>query len=126
MKRVVISLAILVLMTAVCVTGLLYLRGVKDELLIVLEQIRTTAEGGDHDRAADLIAEFGQLWRRRESVLIRYIRHHQIDEITITVARLEPLLRNGDIAEFLAELTKTVRLVEQIWASEIPNMTNIF
>ena len=61
-----------------------------------------------------------------EHVLIRFIRHTQLDEITSAMSRLEMLAKYGDLSQFSAELSRIKTLLHHIYDSELPFLRNIF
>lgn len=61
-----------------------------------------------------------------EAVLIRFVRHAELDEVTGAMTRLEMLAKYGDLSEFSAELNRIKNLLHHIYDSEIPYLRNIF
>ena len=65
-------------------------------------------------------------WMDAEHVLIRFVRHTELDEVTGAMTRLEKLAKYGDLSEFSAELNRIKNLLHHIYDSEIPYLRNIF
>ena len=65
-------------------------------------------------------------WMDKHHTLCRIVRHAQLDQITLAVARFEPLALYGERGELAAEITRCKLLLEDIWDSELPTFTNIF
>ena len=59
-------------------------------------------------------------------MLIRFVRHTELDEVTGAMTRLEMLAKYGDLSEFTAELNRIKNLLHHIYDSEIPYLRNIF
>lgn len=118
MNRVRVSITILITVMLLSILGLWYLHNTQQEMTQLLTQAYAAAEVDDYDGAEQLAEEFDRTWHRHEQYLILYIRHHQIDEITSTSARLAPLAANGEEGEFLAECKKILATLEHIYESE--------
>ena len=78
------------------------------------------------ERLSGQAADICRDWLDAEHVLIRFVRHAELDEVTGAMTRLEMLAKYGDLSEFSAELNRIKNLLHHIYDSEIPYLRNIF
>lgn len=79
----------------------------------------------EQNELTKLAHNFQQQWEKDEIVIMHYIHHDELDEITGTVARLQALARYNAVPEFAAEVDRLRHLVLHIYESQLPNLVNI-
>ena len=66
-----------------------------------------------------------ELWEDREHAMMAFIRHGELDEVTLSLAKLPAYLRHEDLAAFSAEADTVRRILWHIWESERFSLVNI-
>jgi hypothetical protein len=125
MARVALAAALLVVMIGMSGWGLHTLEKNTDILLSEMEDLSVLAEEGDNKKTAEAAAILIADWIKRHQTLCRIVRHTQLDQVTLAVARLEKLAEHGDIGELTAEIDRCRILLEDIYDSELPLPRNI-
>lgn len=69
---------------------------------------------------------FRDYWEEEENVLVFFVRHSQVDEISRNVARLPDYAKYGYYADLASELAGVRWQIEHIWKSEKAHWRNIF
>ena len=126
MKRMWIAIGLIgavIILSTVC---LLSLSTAQKELDGELEKLSVLSTAASSEETARAAGELGSLWHKRLSVLCRIVRHTQLDQVTMAIARLEPLALYGEKGEFAAEILRCRILLEEIVDSEKPLIRNIF
>ena len=126
MKRMwiaVILIAAVLAVSTVCLLSLSTIQRELDEELAMLSDLSTVSSPEETAKAAK---ELSSVWRKRLNTLCRIVRHTQLDQVTMAIARLEPLALYGEKGEFAAEILRCRILLEEIVDSEKPLIRNIF
>lgn len=126
MKRLVVSIVMLVLILLLSVMNTFTLYNIRVELTQVLQNISDKLEAeGPHAVVKDA-EEFEKLWLEREEKLLRFIRHSDLEQITWDSARLPYLAKYGDTAELAAELNRIHLQVNHLWETQVPRFQTVF
>lgn len=126
MKRLVVSIVMLVLILLLSVMNTFTLYNIRVELTQVLQNISDKLEAeGPHAVVKDA-EEFEKLWLEREEKLLRFIRHSDLEQITWDSARLPYLAKYGDTAELAAELNRIHLQVNHLWETQVPRLQTVF
>lgn len=125
MKRVWIVCGIVLSILLLSGLSLWHLSVVTTELDERLQQLSDAVDQKDAGLET-LAADFESLWEDRESMMMRYIHHDELDAITGTVARLKALAAWQDYPELAAEIDRLQHLVRHIFESELPTIMSIF
>ncbi|HNW04836.1 MAG TPA: DUF4363 family protein [Oscillospiraceae bacterium] len=125
MGRVALATILLAVMVGMSGWGLHTLETNKDILLAEMEELSAMAEEGDLQRTAEAAALLADDWIERHHTLCRIVRHTQLDQVTLAVARLEKLAEYGEIGELSAEIDRCRILLSDIYDSELPLLRNI-
>lgn len=126
MKRMWIAIGLIgavIIVSIVCLLSLSTIQKELDEKLEALSDLGTVVSPEETAKAAN---ELSSLWHKRLAVLCRIVRHTQLDQVTMAIARLEPLALYGEEGEFAAEILRCRILLEEIVDSEKPLIRNIF
>ena len=126
MKRMWIAIGLIgavIIVSTVCLLSLSTIQRELDEELAKLSDLSTVSSPEETAKAA---GELSSLWRKRLNTLCRIVRHTQLDQVTMAIARLEPLALYGEKGEFAAEILRCRILLEEIVDSERPLIRNIF
>lgn len=126
MKRMWLAVGLIAAVVLISAGALFLLTGIKNDFDSKFDSLYLLVESGDFAAAASAARELTEYWMERHHTLCRIVRHGQLDQITLAVARFEPLAVYGERGELAAEITRCKLLLEDIWDSELPTLTNIF
>ncbi len=126
MKRMWLAVGLIAAVVLISAGALFLLTGIKNDFDSKFDSLYLLVESGDSAAAASAARELTEYWMERHHTLCRIVRHGQLDQITLAVARFEPLAVYGERGELAAEITRCKLLLEDIWDSELPTFTNIF
>lgn len=126
MKKMWLALGLMVLVIITSAVSLLVLTDMKKDFDLRFDELCLTAKSGDTVAAAAAAGRLTEYWVEKHRILCRIVRHTQLDQITLAIARLEPLAEYGEQGELAAETARCRLLFREIWESELPTLTNIF
>ncbi len=126
MKRFIIASAILAVVVYFCGWTVYQVGNMRETMHTHIDAIVEACTNEDQEETVRLVKELSKYWEVEERRLMHFVRHAQIDGITLSVSRLEPLARHGDFAEMAAELSSVSWQVSHIWESERPSLKNLF
>lgn len=126
MKRMWLALGLIVAVIVVSSGALFLLTGIKNDFDARFDSLYRLVEENDSEAAAEAARQLTDYWMEKHHTLCRIVRHTQLDQITLAVARFEPLALYGERGELAAEITRCKLLLEDIWDSELPTFMNIF
>lgn len=125
MKRFYICIVLFALTIASCQLCMHQLYTVKETLLEELEQLTQAAQELPAEDVYQLAVQFQDSWEQKEHRIMSFVRHGDLDTMTISVARLPQLILQGDIGEFHSEADVVRTLISHIWDSERIALRNI-
>ena len=105
--------------------SLWYLDSIHDEISVMLQECYLYGVEGNKEAASKKSQEVFEKWQESEKYLVTFIHHNELNEVTIVTSRLSPLIKNGETAEYLAEVKQAVVLIEHMRSSEQPHWKNI-
>lgn len=126
MKRMWIALFLIVVVLVTSTVCLFLLTKIQQEMDFQLAALYELSLVADVTETAKAAQELTSLWHQRLMVLCRIVRHTQLDQVTLAVARLEPLALYGEEGELAAEILRCRILLEEIRDAELPLLRNIF
>ena len=126
MKRMWLAVGLIAAVVIISAGALLLLTSIKSDFDVRFDELYLLAAGGDSAAAASAAKDLTDYWMDKHRTLCRIVRHAQLDQITLAVARFEPLALYGEYGELAAEVTRCKLLLADIWESELPTFTNIF
>jgi len=126
MKRVILCITILLAIVLLCTASLVTTSRYQHIFSQEVRELEQAVYQKNFEQLSSQAAALHEEWTEAEHVLIRFIRHTQLDEITNATARLEMLAKYGDLSEFSAELGRIKSLLHHIYDSELPYLRNIF
>lgn len=110
---------------AACIMSIATLTKIKNSFLEEFSSLEKIAESGDSEKTAEEAKRITGRWIEEHHTLCRIVRHTQLDQVTLSVARLEFLAKYGETGELTAEINRCRILLEDIWDSELPIIRNI-
>ena len=123
MKRVVFAASLLV---AVIVLNIFCLHVVKEAKENMISRLDELSAISDRTEAAETASKITDYWIDIHHILCRIVRHKLLEQVTVSVSRLESFAKYGEIGLLSAEISNCRILVEEIWDSERPVLRNIF
>ena len=126
MKRVALCAAVLLVIILLCTASLVTVSRYHHHFTQALQDLEQAVYQETFERLSGQAADICRDWLDAEHVLIRFVRHAELDEVTGAMTRLEMLAKYGDLSEFSAELNRIKNLLHHIYDSEIPYLRNIF
>lgn len=127
MRRLIISIFLLLGIFALSIYNLYTLHTARGELLVRLDGMMNILETtNDPAAAVDKAVEFESFWLEREESLIKFIRHSDLEQITWDSARLPYLARYGDMSELTAEINRIRLQVNHLWETQLPRWRTVF
>ena len=66
------------------------------------------------ERAAALEQE----WEKKEHSILAFVRHGDLDQVTLSISKLPGYLRYGEVSAYAAEANTVRRMMIHIWESE--------
>ncbi|MDD2955919.1 MAG: DUF4363 family protein [Oscillospiraceae bacterium] len=126
MKRVYIALGLLAAIIALSACSLSTYISVQKEVTAQMDHLDSLIEREDYETLAEEAKAVSEGWNEKEHLLIRFIRHQELDEVTSTMTRLPMLAKYLDLGELSAEINHIRVLLHHILDSEIPYPRNVF
>lgn len=126
MKRVALCTAILLVIILLCTASLVTVSRYQRDFTKAIQDLEQAVYQETFEVLSVRAASVCRDWMDAEHVLIRFVRHTELDEVTGAMTRLEKLAKYGDLSEFSAELNRIKNLLHHIYDSEIPYLRNIF
>ena len=123
MKRVVFAASLL---AAVIVLNIFCLHVVKEAKENMISRLDELSAISDRTEAAETASKTADYWIDIHHILCRIVRHKLLEQVTVSVSRLESFAKYGEIGLLSAEISNCRILVEEIWDSERPVLRNIF
>lgn len=125
MKRVVIVAALLLLCSWVSAYSVLRVTRLSDRVMGHIEASERYLAQDDAERLASEVKELEKFWDKEEKILSHFIRHHHLDSINVSVARLPALAYYGDKPNLAAELECIRWQIEHLKENET-KLSNVF
>lgn len=102
MRRLTTALVLILLLGGICVTGIWTVNHHYEKIDRLLDQAVDCYEQGDMERAAALAVDIENQWVKSERYLSLFVNHDTVDEVGVSISKLEPLALSGDKADYLA------------------------
>jgi len=125
MKRIWVSIIILILLISVCSLGAQASQTHTDHILSTITALKDTAESGEEERAVSMSVALIDEWEESHRVLCMYMSHNRLEAIDDTIAALPSLLRGGERAQFTAECERAAAQIRQLTVTEQFSLENI-
>lgn len=127
MKRLYVSLGLIVLLAVLCGVHTIHLSRFTDELAGLLTQAQEQVEHGDWDGAFQLTRQAKERWVDHEGYLHITLRHTDIDAILVSFDEALAFLQGSEHqpAEYAAVNAKLITQLALLLEAELPTITNI-
>jgi len=126
-RRLCVSLGLIVLVGALCAVHIVYLGRFTRELTGLLSQAQAEVEREDWGEAARLTEQARERWEGHGGYLHTTLRHTDIDAILISFDETLAFLRAGErqSAEYAAVNQRLITQLELLLEAELPTLTNV-
>ena len=119
MKRFYICLGILAAILCVCFWSFNLFSGMSRDMISQLDAIEEAALAqGDSAVLEEMCAEYAQAWEEKEPLLLRVVRHPQLDEIGSLAAELRYLAQDDSYSHLLATVAHIKSNLQKIQGAE--------
>ena len=127
MKRLYVSLGLIVLLALLCGAHTLYLSRFTDELSGLLTQAQEQVERGDWEGAIQVTRQAQKQWVNNEGYLHITLRHADIDAILVSFDEALAFLQASEHqnAEYAAVNAKLLTQLALLLEAELPTITNL-
>ena len=127
MKRLYISVALIVLLAALSGLHVWHLNGFTSQLTGLLTQAQAQVERENWDEAARLTHQVKELWMDHEGYLHVTLHHADIDAILISMDEALAFLEGGEKqpAEYAAVNARLLTQLGLLVEAELPTLTNL-
>ncbi len=126
----VIIISSLVILTAFIILSGLYAYKLLDDdsikLAKTIDEIIESSKSGDWERSANEMHKIDSDWRNMKHAWSSLIDHEEIDNIDVTLSRLQILNEVKDITSLLPEAAALKKLISHIPEKESLTIDNIF
>ncbi|HIW73894.1 MAG TPA: DUF4363 family protein [Firmicutes bacterium] len=125
MKRLIVALALLLTVAALCAVSLLSLQRNMDDLLSQMEEMEEAYYRGDMNVCLTLSEDFVEEFSEKTQFFPFFMRHSDLTKIEESVVVLPVMLRSGEDAHWISELAKCRNQLEKLSDMEMPTLQNI-
>ncbi len=126
MSRFKISIFILIFIIILILSWIFALTMIKDDIISTANRALESADENDRASVEKETKHLVDTWASYRYFLTLFIKHESIDEITLSMISLSPLLDGEDLSHFKAECLIIIETVNHLWLSEIPTLNHIF
>ena len=128
MKRLYLSVGLIVLMAAACGVHIWHISTFTGQLTGLLSQAQERVEREDWDGAAQLTHQAKDQWQANEGYLHITLRHADIDAILLSMDETLAFLEGDEQqpAEYAAANARLIGQLELLAEAEKPTLTNLF
>lgn len=120
MKRLLISIVLILSIVTIAGTSLWDLRHGISELNVALDDLRQTPPRQQQE-LTDKSRLLLELWNKKENRFVLYVNHGTLDHITQMVAELPALAQYGDFSHLYSKADSISALLDDLWQSSLPS-----
>lgn len=125
MKRILISIFLLVFVISFCIAEVIFLNNLISEFKSDIEAIQCFVDGDEIDEAIKKNDEIIYNWKSKLHLISTFIDHEPLEEIETSFAIMKINLENDEKEDFAAESQKALIQLEQLNTTELPLLGNI-
>ena len=126
MKRVIVAVSLLCIVTAMSVGSLWEQRRVTEDLLAQCDTLIALQKRGELGACQEAARQLNDTLKDRVRWFPFFLRHERIEEVFQHAAALPDLIRDDDTADFFTEIAAMRMQLEILLDSEVPSLENIF
>ena len=125
MKRLVVSIALLVIVGSLCGVSLHGQQKNTHALIDTLDRMEQASQTGDRQRCRQLSENFPADFERRTRWFSLFLPHNYLSSVQEVAVTLPVILQGEDSAHFPIELARCRLLLQRLEQLEVPSMENI-
>ncbi len=125
MKRLYLSIFLLLLICGLGLWNISSLRQVTEDLTSLLEQAETAAVEENWEAASRLTREAHDLWKERETYVYITVSHTLLEEISASFQSVETFIYWQEIPEYTSANNTLLAQIKLIWESEEFSLENL-
>ena len=125
MKFIAISLAALIVLTALCAMGTRTLTNITEETISLLEEVQRWEELGNRSRSMELLKTASDHWSDCSRLCGALMKHEELDCVEQEFARLLSYAKSQDDDDFRSNCAALITKLNQIQDMELPLAENI-
>lgn len=122
MKRLVIALILLALILGSSCLSLFFLERDLAEIGSFAARLREENPSVELEKESE---ELFRLWNEKEKLLVIFVRHDVLDEVTVLMAELPSLARHGEYGHFYSGLDVILARLDDLLDSARPTYRNL-
>lgn len=122
MKRLVTAILLLALIVSVSCLSLYLLERDLGEIRDFAGELQADTAPGELEAKSK---EFLRLWNEKEKLLVIFLRHDILDELTVRIAELPSLARNREYGLFYSGVDSIQARLEDLLDSVVPSYRNL-
>ena len=125
MKRVSISIVVLLLIAGLCVFATLRFADLQVLLSASLQNARTAAEQGDAEQAGAQLEQATARWDEERGVLHFLLDRDELAGFDMSLQTARSALSTGELPDFAMECAKAGVLLDELFTAEMPTWQNL-
>lgn len=125
MKRIIICAVLFIGALAASVYAHFKVQYLNEEIDLRINALTAVLHEKDTEEIIGQAYSLVDFWNNEEKILVHFVRHSNIDVISVSMARLPALAEYGDHSEVYAELLSIRRQMEHILTAEILTLGNL-
>ena len=122
MKRLVTAIVLLILILCISCYSLFAVQRSVGEVSGLANEIRYETESADLTAKSQ---ELFDLWNEKEKLLVIFLRHDTLDELTVLLAELPSLARYEEYGSFYSRVDTVLARLDDLLDSVKPNYRNL-
>lgn len=120
MKRFYLCIALFVGIITFCVVSLNITKNTMDNMVLLIDEISGHVMDDNIELAITTTAKLENYWSEHKTVMIKFVRHADIDRISEAIEKLPYFLEYNELGEFTANLHFLKYSLEHLYAYELP------
>lgn len=126
MKQILIVSGIIIVIIFIAVFTNFYLESSANTIVSNLDNIEKFSKANDWNNALKELSLLDKDWDKTQSIWAILIEHQEIDNIDISLKKVEKYVETKNLSNVLAEIAATRLLINHIPQTFSPNIVNIF
>lgn len=125
MKIVIAALIIFMVLVGFAAFSFYYISNTANTLLTDVESVEKSVQAKDWQQAEKKFGELDLSWERTSGIWARLIDHQELDNINITMSRIEKFIETKNLTGFMPESAELKLLFKHIPEKEALNLENV-
>lgn len=130
MNRIKIAIFLFAFLISFCTFALMNTRRTAAHMEQLVRQaqaldIRDNSPDETAERIAPILQKLQKEWQHHETILDIYSRHDEVERISKSVQKLEPLYNTGQYTDLNTSLYEITDALEHLMKTEVPTLANI-